>query len=843
TGRPKGVAVPHAGVANLARWKQARLGLRAGDRELQFASLSFDAAVHEVMGGLLTGVTVVMADRDAITPGDTLRETLRRERISFVTLPPVALAVTDPADLPDLRVVVSAGEALRATVAGQWARAVELHNAYGPTETTVAAASGRVAADGRAPTIGQPLDDTRAYVLDPRGDPTPEGVPGELLLGGVHLARGYLKRPALTAERFVPNAYADVPGARLYRTGDRVRWLPDGSLEYVGRMDGQVKVRGFRIELGEIEAALRTHPGVADCAAIVREDDPGDRRLVAYVVGTADSDALRAWLGVALPEYMVPGAFVRLDAMPLTPNGKLDRAALPRPGYEDRGYVAPRTPAEALLAEIWADVLSLEKVGVEDTFVELGGDSILSLIVASRAHREGLEITPGQMFEFPTIAELAAAASAAGGQGAGTTAEQGRVEGHVPLTPIQAWYVEQEQPVPAHYNQAMLLEVDASVADEVLERALGAVLEHHDALRLRFRRTDLGWEQWHADAVGIPLERVDLSGLPKEARDEAQRAAADERQAGLALEHGPIGRAVLLDRGEEGRMLLLVFHHFVVDGVSWRVLREDLEHACVQLRDGRALDLGTKSTSYQQWAEALRAHAESDTLRAQASHWLAQGTDGVAPLPVDGAGERTMASARTVQVALEEEETRALLQDVPAAYRTQINDVLLCALAEAVSGWAGGTRVRLALEGHGREAEVGEGIDLTRSVGWFTSLYPVVLDIAGAATPGDRVRRVKEQLHVVPMRGIGYGLLRYLSADPEVRGALQAQPEPEIGFNYLGQFDQGRAPDGLVRFAAGPQGNPVAAENRRRYLLDVGGAVAGGRLRLGWTYAEGVHRP
>jgi amino acid adenylation domain-containing protein/non-ribosomal peptide synthase protein (TIGR01720 family) len=845
TGRPKGVAVAHAGVANLVRWKRERLGQRPGDRALQFASLAFDAAVEEVLGALLAGSTLVMVERGALAPGDTLRETLRRERISFATLPPAALAVTDPGELPDLRVVVSAGEALPAAVAARWAGAVEMHNAYGPTETTVSAASGRVRADGSAPVVGRPLDNVRAYVLDPWGAPVAEGVPGELLIGGAQVARGYLGRPALTAERFVPDSFASGPGARAYRSGDRVRWLPDGALEFLGRADEQVKIRGFRIELGEVEAALRAHPGVADCAAVVREDEPGDRRLVAYVVGEADADALRAQLGETLPDYMVPGAFVRLDALPLTPNGKLDRGALPAPGYQAQGYVAPRTPAEALLAEIWADVLRLDQVGVEDTFVELGGDSILSLMVVSRARREGLEITPGQMFEHPTIAELAAAAAAGGsgeGEDAGTRAEQGRVEGRVPLTPIQAWFAEQEQPVPAHYNQAVLLEVDASVADGVLERALEAVLDHHDALRLRFRRTEDGWEQWHGDAAGIALERVDLSALPAGERDGAQRAAAEARQAGLDLEHGPLGRAVLFDRGEEGRVLLLVLHHFVVDGVSWRILREDLERACARLAAGEAVDLGPKSTSYRQWAESLRAHAESDAARAEADHWLAQGADGVALLPVEGAGERTMAASRTVQVSLDEEETRALLQDVAAVYRTQINDVLLCALAEAVSGWAGGTRVRLALEAHGREGEVGPGVDLTRSVGWFTSVYPVVLDVEGAAGPGERIRRVKEQLHAVPLRGIGYGVLRYLSPDPALREALRAQPEPEIGFNYLGQFDQGRAPDGLLRFAAGPQGRATADENRRRYLLEVGGGVTGGRLRMGWTYAEGVHR-
>ncbi|HEX8907525.1 MAG TPA: condensation domain-containing protein, partial [Longimicrobiaceae bacterium] len=453
-------------------------------------------------------------------------------------------------------------------------------------------------------------------------------------------------------------------------------------------MDFQVKIRGFRIEPGEVESALSAHPDVREARVIVREDEPGEKRLVAYVVGDADSDGLRAFLRRTLPEYMVPAAFVAMERLPLTPSGKLDRKALPAPGYagaEDR-YVAPRTPVEAALAEIWGQVLRLERVGVNDSFFELGGDSILAIQVVSKARRAGVEITPRQMFEYQTIAELAAVAADAGAASA-SAAEQGRVEGRVRPTPIQAWHFEQDHPAPWHHNQSMLLAVDASVAGGALETALAAVLDHHDALRLRFRRTEGGWEAWHGAEPGIALERVDLSHLGDEEQDRAQAAAAQERQASLDLERGPLGRTVLFDRGARGRVLFLVLHHLVVDGVSWRIIREDLERACAQLEAGEPVDLGAKTTSYRQWSEALQAYAADDALKEEAEYWLAQDAGDVAVLPADGECEGTVAATRWVTVRLDEEETRALLQDVPAAYHTQINDVLLAALATALTGW------------------------------------------------------------------------------------------------------------------------------------------------------------
>jgi amino acid adenylation domain-containing protein/non-ribosomal peptide synthase protein (TIGR01720 family) len=849
TGEPKGVGVEHRQIVNYVHGIRDRLGLEEGASYATVSTLSADLGNTVVFSALAWGGTLHVIREERIFSGDAVGEYFARHGIDCLKITPSHLAALqnggDPRRVMPRRWLVLGGESSPLgwvdSLLGM-ASECAVFNHYGPTETTVGALTFRATAErpetpSQTLVLGRPLPNYQAFVVDASLRPLPVGVPGELLIGGAGVARGYLRRPELTEERFIANPFG---AGRVYRTGDRVRMLADGNVEFLGRMDQQVKIRGFRVEPGEIEAALR-QAGAMDCAVVAREDAPGQRRLVAYVVGGPDAEALRATLRPVLPDYMIPAAFVRMDALPLTANGKVDRRALPAPEVSaagDERFVAPRNAVERTLAGVWAEVLRLDRVGVEDSFFELGGDSLLAIQVVSRARRAGVEVSPRQLFEYQTVAELASVARVVHGA---EPADEGRPEGAVRLTPIQARFFEAGMAAPWHYNQARPMEVDASVSDGALEAALDAVLEHHDALRLRYRRTAAGWEQAYGDAHGIRLERVDLSALPAEARDAEQARVAGQAQASLDLEHGPLGRAVLLDRGEQGRTLLLVLHHLVVDNVSWGVLRDDLERACAMVQAGEAVELGARGTSFAGWARALEAFAGGDAAQAQAAHWLAQGAEGVAPLPVDGRGEGTVEGAGRVTVALDAEDTAALLHEVPAAYRTQINDVLLCALADAVGEWTGGSRVRLALEGHGREEEAAPGVDLTRTVGWFTSLYPVVLDTAGAAGPGERLKAVKEQLRAIPMRGIGYGVLRHLG-DGEVRERLAAQPEPEIVFNYLGVYDQATSVARRFRFGTGPRGADVAGANARRFLLDVGGSVRGGRLHLQWTFGEGTHR-
>jgi non-ribosomal peptide synthase protein (TIGR01720 family) len=676
--------------------------------------------------------------------------------------------------------------------------------------------------------------------------PVPPGTAGELCVAGAGLARDYLSRPDLTAERFVPDPFAGEPGERMYRTGDLARHRPDGVPEFLGRVDDQVKIRGFRIEPGEIEAALLAQPEVREAAVLVREDVPGSKRLVAYLVpqeAGLDVADVRERLAGKLPEHMMPGAFVALDALPLTPSGKVDRAALPAPqrtAEEAGSFAAPRTEAEKILARLWEQILGVDRVGVDDNFLRLGGDSILSIQVVARASQEGLRLSPRQLFEQPTLAALAAVAGTAARSGA----EQGPVRGEAPLTPIQAWFFEQEITDPHHWNQALLLAARERLDPAALARAVDRLIAHHDALRLRFPlREGVRGQLFAAPGETPGLARLDLSALEPRRRAQAIEAASAALQASLDLDRGPLARVALFDGGPDGDgRLLLLFHHLVVDGVSWRVLLADLQSAYEQASRSGKIELPPKTASFKQWAESMVHRVRSAGLRRELDDWLGQPWAEVSPLPVDlPGGEGLQGSARVVSVALEPGETRALLQEVPAAYRTRINDILLTALARAFAGRLGNGTLRIDLEGHGRDEVPGE-TDLSRTVGWFTAIYPVFLGPEALGAPGEALRAVKERLRAIPGDGSGFGLLRYLSDDPEVRRRLAELPAAEVLFNYLGQFDQVLPESSPLQLAPEPMGPACSPRGRRLHRLEVNGLISGGRLQVSWTYGDDVFR-
>ncbi|HYO51728.1 non-ribosomal peptide synthetase, partial [Archangium sp.] len=848
TGRPKGALLTHRGLCNMSLLLARARGVGPGSRVLQLASPSFDVSVSEMFSALLSGARLCLASREALLPGPTLSALLREQAITTVAMPTSLLAQQDSSELPALETLIAGGDVCAPEVARRWSAGRRLLIEYGPTETTISATLNAQVEPERL-TIGRPLPGVQVYLLDGVLQPVPVGVPGEVYLTGVGVGRGYLGRPDLTAERFLPVPFGGEPGARMYRTGDLARWRADGELVFVGRADQQVKVRGFRIELGEVEAALGEHPGVSEVVVVAREDVPGHKRLVAYLVAgegqQLEPEALREFLKRKLPEYMVPSLFVELKALPLTPNQKVDRKALPAPEGEQVGrkghFIEPRTSKERRLAAIWSQVLGVAQVGLHDNFFELGGDSIISLQVISLARQAGLLLSAKQVFEYQTLAELAGVLEEVE-EGRRAVGEQGPVEGEVPLTPVQRWFFAQELPQPHHYNQAVLLEVRQPLEARLLEGALAALWVHHDALRTRFTRVDGRWEQRVAapEPVSV-LRRVDLSGLPEARHVAALEEVAAELHGGFNLSTGPLVKAALLERGE-GRTgwLLLVLHHLVVDGVSWRVLLDDLEVAYRQLAAGTQVALPPKTASYKQWAERLLAFARSPALEQEVAYWEAQAGQRVAALPVDGpGGPNVRASARRVTVVLEEEETRALLQEVPTAWRARIDEVLLGALSLALARWTGERRLRVELEGHGREVPI-EGLDVSRTVGWFTASYPVVLELPARLSPGDAVRAVRDTLRAVPHRGVGYGLLRYLR-DDERAATLRAGQAAQVSFNYLGQFDATASASSL--FGASPESSgPAQGEDgARTHLLEVGGLVLGGRLKLEWTYSENLH--
>ncbi|MFF9202054.1 non-ribosomal peptide synthase/polyketide synthase [Streptomyces sp. NPDC014986] len=847
TGNPKGVAVRQRDVAALALDR----AFAAHDRVLVHSPHAFDASTYEVWVPLLRGGTAVLAP-----PGDleaaTVRHAIREQGVSclFLTIGLFRLlAQEDPGCLRGAREVWTGGEAVPGSAVRRVLDAcpdLTVVDVYGPTEVTTFATRRVFRAGDALPAalpIGRPLDDTRAYVLDAALQPQPPGIPGELYLAGAGLARGYAGRPGATAARYLADPFGP-PGGRMYRTGDIVRWSADGHLHFVGRADDQIKIRGFRVEPAEIEARLTAHPEIAEAVVSVARH-AGRKRLVAHLVpapGAAVPAAaeLRERLSGALPDYMVPAAFVTVAKLPLTANGKVDRRRLPDPGLpavDDTAYRAPRTDAERVLAGIWADLLGVERIGADDNFFMLGGDSIVSIQVVSRARTAGLALTPRDLFRHPTLAALATAATGAAATVAGTA----EVSGEVGLTSIQRWFLDAEPPRPEYFNQSVTAETAEDVDAGALSTALAALWAHHDALRARFTRAADGtWHQEYAapDAGAPELLRVhDLSGLDARDTEAAEARLSEEAHTGFRLDTGPLIAARLFTGGHRAPRLLLTAHHLIVDGVSWRVLLEDLETAYAQARAGERTRLPQRTTSVREWVRRLTERAGETDFAAQRAHWDTVARHCADPLPADLDGGNTAADLRTVTVRLDRRRTDDLLRKVPGAYRTRIDDVLLTALGRVLADWTGRAAVAVGLEGHGREDQLFDDLDLSRTVGWFTSLYPVALELPKGDW-GAALKSVKEQLRAVPDRGVGYGALRHLAGDER----LAAAPLPGISFNYLGRFDWSAGGGALVRSVPGGLGGAEDPGAPRPHLLDVVARVEDGELEITWHYSGGRHR-
>ncbi len=855
TGRPKCAVNTHGGISNRLRWMQETYGLGSSDVVLQKTAFSFDVSVWEFFWPLMTGARLVLARQGLQRDAGGLAELIREQGVSVLHFVPAMLQVMleEPswADCRSVRLVVASGEALMPEVVARFREqsVAELENLYGPTEAAVDVTrwrcrpSGESSAELRSVPIGRPIANIQLYILDEEQEPVPVGVAGELYIGGVGLARGYLKRPELTAERFVPHPFSAKPGARLYRTGDLAKYLPDGNIEFLGRVDQQVKLRGYRIELGEIETVLGQHPEIEQ-AVVILSAQGSEPRLVAYLVAEQDlgQGELRGYLKERLPEYMVPAVFVQLEALPLTPNGKIDRKALPAPeeGRIEAGqeYVAPQTQVEELLVGVWEAVLGVERVGVYDNFFELGGDSILSIQIVARANKSGLNLAPNLIFQYQTIAQLASVAE----ERKGSTAEQELVTGQVSLTPAQRRFFEFGTAVPRSDIAGIFVELRQALDPSVMEKAVAHLLAHHDALRMRFVLEATGWQQFNARAEEFPVyARIDLSAL-KESEQEAELSArAIEAQESLNLSDGPLLRVTHfeLGGGRAGRLLIVV-HRLVCDETSERLLLEDLERAVRQISSGQTVQLGPKTTSFKRWARLLWEHAQTTAALEEWPYWSSETRRKVAPLPLDYTEQaRAEEASQTLTLRLPAAETRALLEEVPLAYQTRPGDVLLTALAQAFSRWTGKRSLLLDIEGSAREGALSAEADLSRTVGSFKTVYPALLDLGKTATPWEALKTIKEQLREVPQSGIGYGALRYLREDEEIARSLSAMPQAELHFEYVETFAEALADNSLFKGVEGPD---PAAGLPPGYLLGVTGRLTGGQLQLTWAYHKSAHR-
>jgi amino acid adenylation domain-containing protein/non-ribosomal peptide synthase protein (TIGR01720 family) len=846
TGVPKGAMIRHRAITHRLLWQRELLGFGGGDAALFKAPLGFDISINEVFLPLVTGGRLVIAEPGGERDIDYLLGLIERHRVTFTYLPSSILDLL--VQLEDfaakgrsLKHVWCGGEVLTPELFHRFRASSDavMYHGYGPAEATIGVSHVVYREDAvrSAISIGAANSNTRLQVLDRHLLPVPVNVPGELYAGGVYLGRGYVNDPARTAGHFVADPFGP-PGSRLYRTGDLARRRPDGTLEFLGRADNQVKIRGMRVELEEIEAVLEQHDAIRRAVVLVREDQPGAKRLVGY--GLAEDapglgERVREWLRGRLPEHMVPQSFVFLAAFPLMPSGKVNRRALPEPVAETRAAGrAAATETEKVLCGLMAELLHVPEVGVDDNFFSLGGDSILSIQWVSRARAAGVPISPRQVFTFQTVAALARAVEDTAAENA---AAQVSGIGEVPLTPILSWWSETAAPGD-RLRQSALLRVPPGGVTRV-SGVLQDVLDAHDMLRARFSGGVLDVRPQGSVPAESVLDHVTVSE-GDDLRDLVRRHYADavtRLDAGSAMI-----RAVWFDLGTglPGRLLLVV-HHLVVDGVSWRILAGDLAGAWTARERGETVALAPVVTSFRGWATGITATAPAR--RAELPYWRQALDRPRKPLGARALDpERDLAgTAEEFSVSLTSAQTIPLLKDVPAAFRAGINDVLLTALGLALAETTGDTGALVALEGHGREEHLVPGADLSRTVGWFTTVYPVVLDVDGADVGGS-LKRVKEQLRAVPDNGIGFGLLRYSDTGA---GELAPLPVPAISFNYLGRFDMGAAGGFWVPAEeADALGSGSDPEVPARYSLDVTAVTEdradGPVLRVTWSWPGGI---
>ncbi|HEX6355315.1 amino acid adenylation domain-containing protein [Actinophytocola sp.] len=801
TGTPKGVVEPLSALCNMIADNIPRYGMHENSRVLQLVSPGVDASVADIWPALVAGGTLVLAPPAAELPFDRLAGMLREERITHIALPPALLANVPEIELPDLETILVGGEDTDQRLCRRWGPGRRLLNMYGPTEAGVGTSGSRPLTGDDRPDMGTPLRNVRVYVLDDDLRPAIPGTAGELFVTGAGLARGYLRRPGLTADRFVPCPYGP-PGARMYRTGDLVRWRPDGMLEYVGRVDDQIKIRGARIEPGEVEAVLTALDGI-DAAVVVADQGPrGRKRLLAYVVAengaSVDPDAVRGFAQRSLPNHMIPDTVIVLPAIPLTPAGKVDRRALPAPeSVRPEPAAAPvATGAVQVLCGLLDEALGISGVGPHESFFDRGGDSIVALELVSLARRHGLGLTARDVFAHPTAAGLAEVARELDV----IAVDEPDATGPMPLTPIMHWAGAGRAPIDG-FHQAVTVRTPAGLSLDTLERTLLSLVDHHDALRMRLRHDPEPVLDVHPPGTAPRdgwLRRVDATGFGPDrlaAEVASARAAAWRR---LSPESGAVVQAVWFDNGPAapGTLLLLV-HHLVVDGVSWRVLLQDLAIAAA----GPPSAMAPVTTSMRSWAQLLAATAAAGTYRDELPHWTGVlSTPDPAFSPDPDPEVDTFGTARTVRQTLPPEVGDALLDTVTARFHATVGDALLTALALAFARWrerrtgSYADGVLVELEGHGRE-EIAPGVVLDRTVGWFTTLHPARIAPgampwteveAGGPAVGAALKRVRRQLRGARDNGIGFGLLRHL--DPLAGETLAALPGPRLYFNYLGRF-------------------------------------------------------
>ncbi|MFB4366228.1 MULTISPECIES: plipastatin non-ribosomal peptide synthetase PpsC [Bacillus] len=838
TGKPKGVMIEQRSVIRLVK-NSNYITFTPEDRLLMTSSIGFDVGSFEIFGPLLNGAALHLSDQQTFLDSHQLKRYIEHQGITTIWLTSSLfnhLTEQNEQTFSQLKHLIIGGEALSPSHVNRIRNVcpeVSIWNGYGPTENTTFSTCLHIQKTYELSIpIGRPVGNSTAFILNQWGVLQPVGAVGELCVGGDGVARGYLGRPDLTKEKFVPHPFA--PGDRLYRTGDLARWLPDGTIEYVGRIDDQVKVRGYRVELGEIESALRQIDGVKEAAVLARTAQTGSKELFGYISVKAGTNAeqVRSLLARSLPNYMIPAYIIEMETLPLTSNGKLNRKALPEPNFTSKQtYAPPRNDLEDQLVLIWQEVLGIQRIGIEDSFFELGGDSIKALQVSARLGRYGLSLQVSDLFRHPKIKDLSPFICKSE-----RIIEQGSVQGDVPWTPVQQWFFSQDIEERHHFNQSVMLFHSGRLSENALRPALKKLAEHHDALRMVYRNDGKRWIQINQgihESQLYSLRTSDLSQSESGWETQIKQEVADLQQS-INLQEGPLLHAALF-KTLTGDYLFLAIHHLVVDGVSWRILLEDLSAGYQQAAAGQTIQLPPKTDSYQEYARRIQEYAQSSKLIREEAYWRSVEEQQAAELPYEIPHHLNIDSSKrdSLSFSLTEADTAVLLQNVNYAYGTDTQDILLTAASLAICEWTGGSKLRIAMEGHGREHILPE-LDISRTVGWFTSMYPALISFENHRDElGTAVKTVKDTLGRIPNKGVGYGMLKYLT-HPENK-SITFSKTPEISFNYLGQFNDIERQDTFRPSSLG-SGKDITHTWKREQIIEMSAMAADKKLHFNLSY-------
>jgi len=785
TGMPKGVLLEHQGIINLVANQKEMMRLHSLSRVLQFATFNFDSSVIEIFSSLLFGAALhISSDKENHFDLEKLIAQIKEENITHIILPPAVLKELPIQELKSLEVVGSAGSECPLELVSKY-RDVVFFNGYGPSEYTVCTCyklfeKGEELPQASAVPIGKPISNTSVLILDENNQLVPIGVVGELHVGGAGIARGYLNMPALTAEKFISNPYN--LAQKIYKTGDMVKFNHKGELIYVGRKDDQFKIRGYRVELSEVEGAIRKLEEVKSCFVTVIENQSGHKQIIAFNIlnQKISVQELKAKIKELLPHFMVPTYVVEVDEFPLNTNGKVDKKILLEhfEKMEAKKNVEqteePLSQVELDVLTIWRNCLNDSSIGPDDNFFDCGGDSIISIQVCSAAKEQDIYFTPKDLFEYQTVRELAKIVK----QMSPTITEQEKVEGDVPLTPIQQWFFQEEHRNINHWNQSIVLIEEPLFSLAQYQMIINQLVDHHDGLRTVFKQinnTIVGEVQTAHPACAFEEHLV--RDFTNEQTIQLIDTVEVQAQQSLNIYTGPLMKFVVFRSNDQVR-IFWVIHHLLVDGVSWRIILEDFEKGKQQILKSEPLSFPTKTTSYKKWGEVLKQYAQKELSSESIRYWEKELKYSV-PSYLQKANELNHGTD-IYQFKYNQTCTEHLIKTITKKYKTTVDEVLLSVIAHAVSKQWDIPELWIELEGHGRE-DIVDNVDITRTVGWFTTMYPVRL--SGNETLDNVLRKTKQRLRAIPNKGFDYSVLKYLSD--------QSMPlvKSWISYNNLGQFN------------------------------------------------------